>query len=155
MGKAGGKAAGKAVEKRLLSLGYQFTRVNSHQWWVFTRDGSPDVTLNPAIAEREARFLVKKVERQLGIEQECHKRNAQAIKDRQRAERDRIKAEMDLLDAERTRLIRQKELLPTGDFDRMARNQRLALERELQRIDRERREFVRLMTQLDSAAVNA
>lgn len=151
MGKASGKSAAKLVEKRLASMGYEFSRSNSHKWWVFSQAGFPDVTLNPAIAERDARHLLKKVERQHGIEQDTNKRNAQALRERRRAERERIRAEMDRLDAERTQLIRQKELLPTGEFDRMARQQRLALERELQRLDVERRQWVQMMTNLEAA----
>jgi hypothetical protein len=152
MGKAGGKAAFKATEKRLAQLGYAFERINSKQWHVFSRKGSPDVALNPSVSERDARHLVTKLERQHGIQQQVNKRNSAAIKDRQRAERERIRHEMDRLDAERTALIRRKELLPTGQFDLMARNERLALERELQRIDRERREFVQMMTKLEAAS---
>lgn len=149
MGKTGGKGVAKAAEKRLASLGYAFERTNSHQWWVFSHPNFPEVTLNPAIAERDARHLIKKIERQHGIEQETNKRNAQALKERRRMERERIRAEMDRLDAERTQLIRRKELLPTGDFDSITRRERLDLERELERIDRERRDWLRMMTQLE------
>lgn len=151
-GKSTGKAPFKAVDKRLESLGYQFVRINSRNWHVYSRSGCPDVTLNPSIAERDARHLVIKVERSLGIEQETNKRNAQAIKDRNRIERDRIRHEMDRLDAERAELIRRKQLLPEGDFDGLARNERLALEREIHRIEGERREWLRLMTQTEATS---
>jgi hypothetical protein len=150
MGQAGGKAAFKAMEQKLTSLGYEFQRVNSKQWRIYGRPGFPEVSLSTAIHERDARLIAKKLDRIHCINQDVNKRNAQAIKDRRAAERQRIKAEMDRLDAERAELIRLKEIAATADFDSMPQSERLALEREIQRIEQERREWVRMMTQLEA-----
>jgi hypothetical protein len=144
------KAAFKAMEQKLEVLGYQFSRVNSKKWYVYAQAGFPEVILNPGIAERDAVYLVKKLDRLHGINQDVNKRNAQAIRERRRVDRQRIKAEMDRLDAERAALIRKKELLPTGDLDLASRQQRIAIEREVERIERERREWTQMMTRLDS-----
>lgn len=152
MAKSMGKASFKAMEQKLHSLGYEFCRVNSKQWNVYARCGFPDVVLNPSIAERDARFLVKKLDRLHGVNQDVNKRNAQAIKDRQRLERIRIKAEIDRIDAERADLIRRKQLLPTGDLDSVSRSERMAIEREIQRIEKERRDWVNMMTKLEQAS---
>ena len=145
------KAAFKAISEKLAMLGYEFTRVNSKNWRVYSSAGFPEVIINPGIAERDARIVAKKLDRAHGINQDVNKRNAQAIKDRQRVERDRIKAEMDRLDAERAALIRRKQLLPSGDLDTVSRGERLAIEREVQRLEQERRQWMQLMTRLESA----
>lgn len=142
----------KEMDRKLITLGYQFTRTNSATWHVYTRDGFPDVALNPSIRERDARFLAKKLDRLHGINQDVNKRNAQAIKERRAAERASIRAEMDRLDAERARAIRAKELLPTADLDHVSRRDRLAIEREIQRIEQEYRKWHQMMTQLEASA---
>lgn len=146
----GGKAAFKLMEQKLFTLGYEFQRINSRQWRIYGQPGFPEVSLSTCIHERDARLLVKRLDRFHGINQDVNKRNAQAIKDRRAAERARIRAEMDRLDAERAELIRLKEISASADFDTMPRSERLALEREIQRIERERREWVRMMTQLEA-----
>lgn len=151
MARTGGKAF-KVMQQKLDSLGYTLDRVNSKSWYVFSRNGFPEITVNPSIAERDAVFLVKKLNRLHGIDQDINKRNAEAIKDRRRIERARIKEAMDRLDAERSEMIRLKEMLPSGDLDTASRQERMAIEREIERIDRERREWVRLMTQSEKTA---
>jgi hypothetical protein len=146
------KAAVKAISEKLSTLGYELNRVNSKNWRVYSHPMFPEVAINPNIAERDARIVAKKLDRAHGINQDVNKRNAQAIKERQRIERAQVRAEMDRLDAERAALIRRKELLPTGELDTLTRGERLAIERELQRIDRERQGWVQMMTQLDAAS---
>lgn len=148
----GGKATFKMMEKKLAALGYEFQRINSRQWRIYAQPGFPEVGLSTAIHERDARLLAKKLDRLHGINQDVNKRNAQAIKDRRAAERSRIRAEMDRLDAERARLIRAKQLLPVGDFDQVSRRDRLAIEREIERIERERRDWLQMMTSLEAAS---
>ncbi|TWS25557.1 hypothetical protein FK530_22825 [Tsukamurella conjunctivitidis] len=135
------------VERALTGVGYGFDRTNKSGWSVFTRTGSPDVPVNPRIAERDARHLVVRIEKSHGVAQSTNKRNPEAIRERRAAERARIQAAMDRLDAERAELIRRRELLPSGDFDLMSLSERLRLEREIARIERERREWVQLMRQ--------
>ena len=146
------KAAFKAIDEKLTTLGYEFIRVNSKNWRVYSSAGFPEVIINPGIAERDARIVAKKLDRAHGIDQDVNKRNAQAIKERQRTERAKVRAEMDRLDAERAALIRRKELLPTGKLDTVTRAERLAIEREVQRIEQERRHWVQMMTRLEATA---
>jgi hypothetical protein len=148
----GGKATFKLMEQKLFTLGYEFQRINSRQWRIYAQSGYPEVSLSTAIHERDARMIAKRLDRLHGINQDVNKRNAQAIKDRRAAERARIRAEMDRLDAERAELIRLKEIAATADFDAMPQSDRLALEREIQRIEQEHRDWVRMMTQLEATA---
>jgi hypothetical protein len=147
----GGKATFKLMEQKLATLGYEFDRINSRQWRIYAQPGFPEVSLSTCIHERDARLIAKRLDRLHGINQDVNKRNAQAIKERRASDRARARAEMDRLDAERARLIRAKELLPTADFDHVSSRERLAIEREIERIEKERREWVQMMTQLEAS----
>ena len=150
MAKVGGRPAFKLMEQKLESLGYEFARINAKGWHIYHRSGFPDATVNRGISESDARFLARKLDRLHGVNQDTNKRNTQAIKDRRASERARVQAEMDRLDAERARLIRAKELLPTADLDHVSSKERMAIEREIQRIEKERRSWLHMMTQFES-----
>lgn len=144
----------KDLVAALEAQGYEFARVNSSGRRVYTRAGFPDIPVKLTLSEREARFLIKRLERQHGVPQESHKRNAVAVKDRQSVDRDRLKEQLAALGRRRDELLRQKAELLVGDFTDLARADRLALERELDRLQQERREYERLMTVLASPLHN-
>jgi hypothetical protein len=140
--------AAKELERVLLDLGYQFDRLNTKGRKVYVRAGHADVPVLPTISEREAKFLIQKLQRQHGIKRETNKRNATIIKERQGSARERIKAETEALNRELLDIMRRKDALPVGDLDEFSRSERVAIEHEITRITAERRKWESLMTEL-------
>lgn len=143
-----GKKHFRVIEKKLHQLGYQLDYVNGRGGWIYTHGTLPQIQINPSMNERSAATLGKKLDKELGLVRETNKRNAQAIKSRRADERERAKVELEALDKRRQQILAEKDALPTGDLADLGRDQRLALEREMESIERERLRWQRLMTEL-------
>lgn len=150
-----GKKHFKQVEKKLAALGYEFDHINNCGLWLYTHPDRPPMSVNVSMNEVSARAIARKLDRDLGVERVINKRNAQAIKDRRATGRDRAKAELAVLDAQRAQIIAEKDALPTGALSGIDRGRRIAIEREVLRIDQERAKWQRLMTEPPAPLQNA
>lgn len=135
----------KALEKRLLRLGFEYDRTNAASQFVYTHDTHPDVAVSPGINDQAARVLLGKIEKALGKQAKAAKRNAQAVKERQAREREKQAAELARLDAERAEIIRRRDSLLSGAGAHLSNAEIRALEARVGEIEKERRAVERLM----------
>lgn len=140
-----GKKDFKALEKRLLRLGFEFDHQNASHQYVYTHGHHADLCVSPGINEAAARILLRKVEKTLHCATAAPKRNAHALKGRQAAERVRHQAELDRLDDEREAILRQRDSYLSGAGEHLTNAEVRAIEDRVREIESERREIERLM----------
>lgn len=140
-----GKKDFKALEKRLVRLGFTYDHQNASSQFVYVHERHPDLAVSPGVNDAAAKHLLRKVEKALNCLGPAAKRNAQAIKDRRATDRERQQEELARLDDERAAILRRRDGLLDGAGAHLSNAEIRALELRVEEIDRERREVQRLM----------
>lgn len=141
------KKQAKQVVAALEHHGYEFDHINAKAMHVYVKGGSPDVAVNLGMDERQARYLIRRLERDNGVQQECTKRNPAQVKARQAAEREKGAARLAVLEQERADILAARDLQLDGHGAQLSRKEVRAIEKRINQIDRERKRLTALMTQ--------
>lgn len=103
-------------------LGYRHERTNSRGHLVYVHASGHEVHISPAVDEDQARAASKAMRKACGQQQTVPKRNATAVKERQRRrhelDAERITAERRERQAERDAILARKEHAPLTGVDR-------------------------------------
>lgn len=142
-----GKKAFKALEKRLLALGFEYDHTNSSAFYVYTHPSHPDLSINTGMNDNSARQVLRKVERALGCATKAPKRDAVAAKQRQAEERAQLRAEAERLEQARQRILADRDALLDGAGSHLTNAEIRDLERRVREIETRQREIEALMTE--------
>lgn len=140
----------KQAKQALAALehhGYAFDHRNAKGLHVYAKGNGPDIAVNLGMNENAARSLIRRLDRDAGVEQECVKRNPAQVKARQAAERDRAAAAIDRLEQERAHILARRDEQLNGHGARLTRSEVRAIEKRIEQIDREHKRLTALMTQ--------
>jgi hypothetical protein len=142
-----GKKHFKQLEKRLVSLGFEYDHTNAHSQFVYTHAAHPDLAINPGLDDNAARVILRKVERTFGCAEKAAKRNASLIKERRAADRQHLREEAERLEQARLRILRERDALLDGAGSHLTSAEIRDLERRVAEIEKEQREIAALMTE--------
>lgn len=106
----------RLVEDFLIEHGYTLDRINSKQTGIYTCPDRADVSLSLGIGDRQARQLIRTLQRDFGIPtaKDQSKRDALAVKERQAVERERAHQAAARSAAELEQLIRERDAVMDG-----------------------------------------
>lgn len=137
----------RALEKRLVALGFEYDHTNASSQYVYVHDTHPDLAVNPTLSDNAARQVLRKVERTLGCAKKAPKRDAARVKERQAVEREQLHDQAARLAAVREQMIAERNALLDGNGSHLTNGELRDLERRVREIEREQAEIQALMVE--------
>lgn len=135
----------KSIEVVLDRFGYAYSYTNTKGAYIYTRDGMRDVAVRPNPNDHTARTIIKELERANGAWEATPKRNATAVKERQKQARKALKEQAERLARDRADIVAERDRRLGGLGAVLTSNELQDLARRLEEIDRERHAIEKLM----------
>lgn len=126
-------------------LGYEYDRTNTKQIDYWTRDGRPEVAVNPSVSEHHARQLIRRLERADGCAPATNKRHPDAIRARQERDRKAIAEQLARDRAERDALLAARDQQLAGHAATLTNRQVRDIEARIVEREQQLRDLERLM----------
>lgn len=146
------KKGGKAAMKKAEELGYRLDSTNSKGFRIFVHPCGHEIAINPSADEQSSVRIIQLMQRAVGEQLKTNKRNPLAVRERQAVEREKLRQRIEAHRQLLTELSAKRLRVLAGIPSAITSTEVLAIEAQIEKVERECREWHRLMVAIPAAS---